>query len=285
MSGRLCNGIAFTLLLWLWPLHATSLANLQPNQSADLLIRVAAEDNWPPFSDQQGLGLSYQLVTAALAPQGYRLELSAVPYARALHLTSLGKADALWNVTRQNNTSRDYILHDTPLFQASSSFYYHGQAKAYRSVAEIPDNTVVGVILGYEYGDLYEQHKHRFKRVEVSQHRQLIQLLQQERVALAIFFDDVLQWYLQQEPVAGSLPVRGQLNHVSEIFVALNKQSPRSKTLALALDQGLARLKQDGEYQRLMQLYLPEGQTLPLVLQQHAALSPRLLVPQRTLTR
>ncbi len=272
------------LLCWWWSAHAAAVNKVLPAGSADLLVHIAAEDNWPPFSDANGRGLSFQLVKAALAPQGYRLQLTAVPYARALHLTAHGKTDALWNVTRQTNTSRDFVLHQTPLFQAASSFYYAQHAKPYRSVAEIPDNTVVGVILGYEYGDLYEKHKHRFKLVEVSQHLQLIQLLQQQRVELAIFFDDVLQWYLQQEPVEGTLPVRGQLNHVSDIFVAFYKDSPRSKVLAGALDRGLAQLKQNGEYQRLLQLYLPQGQQVPLVLQQHAALSP-LNSHQRGFTR
>lgn len=269
ICGWLCM-----IFCWCWPAAAAAVSKPMPVASADLLVRIAAEDNWPPFSDSNGRGLSYQLVKAALAPQGYQLQLTAVPYARALHLTSHGKTDALWNVTRQSNTNRDFVLHQTPLFQAASSFYYAQQAKPYRSVAEIPDNTVVGVILGYEYGDLFEQHKHRFKLVEVSQHLQLIQLLQQQRVELAIFFDDVLQWYLQQEPLVGTLPVRGQLNHVSDIFVAFYKGNPRSKVLAGALDKGLVQLKQTGEYQRLLQLYLPQGQMVPLVLQQHAALSP-----------
>lgn len=221
--------------------------------SADLLVRIAAEDNWPPFSDQHGQGLSYQLVNAALAPQGYQLQLEVVPYARALYLTGRGKTDALWNVTGQANTRRDYLLHQTPLFLASSSLYYREQAQAYRSVAELPDRTVVGVMLGYEYGDLFEQHKHRFKLVEVSSHPQLIQLLAQGKVTVAIFFDDVLKWYLQRHPEVLVAPKRGALNHVSEIFVAFYKEGRRSPQLAQALDEGLARLKRNGEYQRLLQ--------------------------------
>lgn len=226
-----------------------------PLPSADLQIRIAAEDNWPPFSDANGRGLSYQLVKAALVPQGYQIQLEVVPYARALHLTARGKTDALWNVTGQANTRRDYLLHQTPLFLASSSFYYHDTVRPYQSVAEIPDQTVVGVILGYEYGDLFEQHKHRFKLVEVSSHTQLIQLLAQDKVALAIFFDDVLQWYLQHSATPLPAPKRGALNHVSELFVAFYKGNARSQQLAAALDQGLARLKQSGDYQRLLRQY------------------------------
>lgn len=215
-------------------------------------VQIAAENNWPPFSDENGKGLSTQLVRAAFALSGYRIETIAVPYARAMRDTAKGKVEACWNVTRQSNTARDYLLHQQPLFQAPSSFYFQGVAKNYRSVAEIPDGTVVGVILGYEYGDLYEQHKKRFNLVEVSTHPQLIVLLQQNKVDMAIFFDDVLDYYLAQRDFTGVKLQKGQLNHLSDIFVAFSRARPRSAELAKALDAGLLELQRTGDYQRML---------------------------------
>ncbi len=218
-------------------------------------VRIAAEDNWPPFSDEKGQGLSSVLVTAAFARSGYRIETIAVPYARALHYTAKGNTDACWNVTRQANTVRDYLLHQQPLFQAASSFYYHRLAKPYRSVAEIPDGTVVGVILGYEYGDAFEQHKKRFQLVEVSTHPQLIALLQHDKLDLAIFFDDVLAYYLSQPVYAQHRLQKGRLNHVSDIYVAFSRATPRSQELATALDAGLSQLQRSGDYQRILRQF------------------------------
>ena len=53
-----------------WPSDAKS-----PNASVKpMVIRIAAEDNWPPFSDEKGKGLSAQLVSAAFARSGYKIE-------------------------------------------------------------------------------------------------------------------------------------------------------------------------------------------------------------------
>lgn len=244
------------LLLWLvFITPAFSLSAAQTAATAEavkLPVRIAAEDNWPPFSDEKGKGLSAQLVSAAFARSGYKIETVVVPYARALHYTAKGKTDACWNVTRQANTERDYLLHQQPLFQAPSSFYYHKLAKSYRSVAEIPDGTVVGVILGYEYGDLFEQHKKRFQLVEVSTHPQLISLLQHDKVELAIFFDDVLDYYLAQHAFRRVRLQKGQLNHVSDIYVAFSRATPRSAELAKALDAGLNELQRSGDYLRML---------------------------------
>lgn len=249
------------LLVFTTPALAVTPDAVQAAERHQLPVRIAAEDNWPPFSDENGKGLSTQLVSAAFARSGYRIETIAVPYARALHYTAQGKTEACWNVTRQANTERDYLLHQQPLFQAASSFYFHGVAKNYRSVAEIPDGTVVGVILGYEYGDLFEQHKKRFQLVEVSTHPQLIALLQHDKVQLAIFFDDVLAYYLAQPALRQIRLEKGQLNHVSDIYVAFSRVSPRSEVLAQALDAGLKELQRNGDYQRLLRQFRQQQQS------------------------
>lgn len=239
------------LCLVIWPLFAVSQDERAPTNQA-VHIRIAAEDNWPPFSDQQGRGLSETLVKAAFATQGYQISTVALPYARALRMTRLGTTDACWNVTRQQNTERDFILHKIPLFTANSSFYYYRQPKPYLSAAQIPDGAVVGVILGYEYGDLYELHKHRFRLVEVSTHAQLIALLDSDKLDLAIFFDEVLGYYLQREGMKAEHIQRGELNYSSEIYLAFNKNNPQSSERAAALDSGILQLKKSGQYQKLL---------------------------------
>jgi polar amino acid transport system substrate-binding protein len=220
--------------------------------AADKTITIAAEDNWPPFSDEKGRGLSYTLVQAAFKQSGYRLKTVVVPYARALYYTEHNMVDGCWNVTKQQSTSSKFLLHQVPLFRASSSFYYYKTAKSFKSVATIPNRTVVGVILGYEYGDEFEKHKQRFHLVEVSTHEQLVKLLRAEKLDVALFFDDVLSFYLKQWQLSDPLLIRGEENFVSELFIAFDKQNAQSQHKADVLDQGLRQLQQSGEYQRLM---------------------------------
>ena len=241
-------------------------------ESSSTTLMLAAEDNWPPYSDETGHGLSYRLVQTALQSQGYQLKIAVMPYPRALQATRTGKVQGCWNVTRQRNTEQEFVLHQRPLFTASASFYYADQGLAFESLAEIPDGTALGVIRGYEYGDGFEQHKSRFQLVEVSTHPQLLQLLLEHKIKVALFFDDVILEFLQREQLdpfikernqrmykasGEQLPsiIKGQQFHVSELFVAFSRQDPHSQAYANALDRGLALLQADGEYQQLVQAY------------------------------
>lgn len=244
----------WVFLIVVWMMLCAPVAGATPltASATDKTITIAAEDNWPPFSDEKGRGLSYTLVQAAFKQSGYRLKTVVVPYARALYYTEHNMVDGCWNVTKQQSTSSKFLLHQVPLFRASSSFYYYKTAKSFKSVATIPNRTVVGVILGYEYGDEFEKHKQRFHLVEVSTHEQLVKLLRAEKLDVALFFDDVLSFYLKQWQLSDPLLIRGEENFVSELFIAFDKQNAQSQHKADVLDQGLRQLQQSGEYQRLM---------------------------------
>ena len=228
---------------------------LQIAAPSNKVVSIAAEDNWPPFSDERGRGLSTAIVSAAYKLAGYQIKTIAVPYARALYYTEHNTTNGCWNVTRQRSTKQKFLFHEIPLFKAASSFYYFKTAKSYQSVADIPDKAIVGVILGYEYGDLFEEHKARFQLVEVSNHEQLLALLNDDKLDLAIFFDDVLNYYLERLKRKDLQIVRGNLNYISEIFVAFNRDDLENKARAAALDHGLRLLHENGDYQKLLKQF------------------------------
>jgi polar amino acid transport system substrate-binding protein len=216
-------------------------------------VMIAAEDAWPPFSDEQGMGLSYELANAAFATQGLTLQTQSVPYARALNLAMSGEVDACWNVTRQTSTEAVFLFGNEPLFRTSASFYYkRGKEKNYRSSADIPDGTRIAVINGYEYGEIFENNRARFQLVEVSKQKQMMALLQNERADMAIFFDLVFDFTILSSPYQSGQFSRGEINHVSDIFIAFNRDNPRSAELAQALDNGLKVLHNDGRYDEIM---------------------------------
>ena len=91
--------------------------------------------------------------------------------------------------------------------------------------------------------------------MEVSTHEQLVKLLRASKLDVALFFDDVLNFYLKQWQLSDALMIRGEENFVSELFIAFDKQNEHSQHKADALDQGLLQLQQSGEYQRLMDAF------------------------------
>lgn len=206
-------------------------------------ITLAVENSWPPYADKQGNGISKQRIVAALSSSEYQVEFVPVPYARALRMMLAGSVDGCFNVTRQADTEANYRFGNQPLLQAQASHFYPADnTYVYASVEQIPDNIRIGLIIGYEYGETYEKHRHRFVEVRVSEQRQIIQLLQQKRIDMAIMFDEVANYALKEMKLAADAVKKGEINHVSDVYVAFNKENPELADFIKALDSGLLEL-------------------------------------------
>lgn len=120
--------------------------------------------------------------------------------------------------------------------------------KKYTSIADIPDNASIGVIIDYEYGDIYDQHKHRFNEIKVLLQSQIIHMLQLDRIDGAIMFDDVANHTLKTMNLAEDTISKGFLNHTSDVYVAFSKSNKSSVEFANLLDQGLLNIKNNGQY-------------------------------------
>ena len=84
---------------------------------------------------------------------------------------------------------------------------------------------------------------------------------------MAIFFDDVLGYYLQNEGIKAKNIQRGKLNYRSEIYLAFSKENPESSKRAEALDTGIAVLKKSGVYQQLLLWIRPVADSSDQILQ------------------
>ncbi|MEH6650482.1 MAG: transporter substrate-binding domain-containing protein [Motiliproteus sp.] len=217
-------------------------------------VTLAAEDSWPPFSDQSGNGISKRIATAAFALSDIEIRTLVVPYARALKLTEGGRVDGCWNVTRQQNTESMFYFGNEPLLKADISFVYKTSTPGrFTSISDLPDGLSIGVIIDYEYGDEFEQQKHRFNIYEARGQIQLLKMLDGNRVAVALMFDDVYREVLQKSSYSPQLFHQGVMFYTSDIYIAFNKNSFLSPVYADALDKGLIELRKTGEYQQLLQ--------------------------------
>lgn len=217
-------------------------------------IIIGAENSWPPFSDKNGKGISYNLVAAALAKVGQEFSIEVFPYARALLSTEKGYVDACWNVTRQPSTETIFHFGAEPLLYAKASYFFpKGQKLNFTDPSNIPNGLNIGVINDYEYGHEYSSNKHRFNEVPVDSQEQIINMLLANRIDVAIMFDEVASYHLQQMGLAEDAITKGAINHISDIYVAFSKQNPEHRKLATKLDQGLRLIKDSGEYNRIFQ--------------------------------
>lgn len=210
---------------------------------AEQSIKLAVENSWPPYSDINGNGISKDIIQKAFASVNINVEFVVVPYARALFLAEVGEVAGAFNVTKQESTTETFNFGEEAILQAEASFYYENTNKLnVKSANEISTGTSVALIIGYEYGNDYERNKHRFNEVWVSNQKQIIQLIRNKRVDLAIMFDEVAKYTLLEMGLDINAIKRGSINHKSDIYVAFNRKKETNQFIKL-LDQGLRNIK------------------------------------------
>ena len=237
------------LCLLTLPIRAESL----PTLDSSIRIHLGAEDSWPPYSDTQGHGISTDLIKAAFAKSGLAPTFQVLPYARVLHDLASGKIDGGYNVTLQTTTKNKYIFGQVPLVAVESYwFFIPGTHLTIKSIDDIPDHFRVGIIRDYEYGDGYENHRHRFKEIKVSQQSQIFRMLMQGRIDAGLMFKDEASSTLQKMQLQPDLFDKRFLNHSGDVYLAFSHKSPRAHWLAQQLDKGLLIMKASGEYDRIL---------------------------------
>jgi len=228
-------------------------ANTGYSQNAQTQLALGAEDSWPPYSDKNGQGISTNIVNAAFAKVGITTKIQVRNYARVLQDVKAGLLDAGYNVTRQQKTEHEFIFGEQPILQARAYWYFPAGNKInFQSLDRLPDGYRVGCIIDYEYGDVYEQERHRFKEIRVPRQSQLIRMLQQGRIDAALMFEEEANHALKEMGLPRDAVAKGMLNHTSDIYLAFSRKNPQSISNAKMFDLGLKRLKATGEYSALL---------------------------------
>ncbi|WP_225318937.1 ABC transporter substrate-binding protein [Cellvibrio sp. KY-GH-1] len=218
-----------------------------------LSIRLGAEDSWPPYSNEHGQGISTELIKAAFAKAGVTPHFQTLPYARVLHDLDSGKIDGGYNVTLQSTTKNRFLFGAVPLLSAESYWFFKPNSFTnIKRIEDIPAKFRVGIIRDYEYGDIYEQHRHRFTEIQLTQQSQIIRMLKQGRIDAAVMFDREAEFALNKMGLDKSIMDKRFLNHRGDLYLAFSHKSPRAIWLAQEFDKGLLMLKQSGEYDRII---------------------------------
>jgi polar amino acid transport system substrate-binding protein len=237
---------------------STATALSAPTNSAHVIsdviqARLGAENSWPPYSDEHGQGISIELIKAAFAKTGIAPHFQVLPYARVLHDLDSGKIDGGFNISRQSTTEERFLFGDVPLIHVEAYwFFLPGTHNNIQSIKDIPDHFRVGVIRDYEYGDEYENQRHRFNEIKVSQQSQIIRMLKQGRIDAAIMFKDEANSAMQKMRLKSETFDRRFLNHHGAVYLAFSHKSPRARWLAQQFDKGLLMMKESGEYDEIL---------------------------------
>ena len=220
-------------------------------------IITAAADPYPPFVDQTDPqeGLSLAIIRAAYKTQGYTVKMEFVPWARAKSLTIEGKYDILPD-TWINEDNKKTLLFSEPyalnvvkfIKNLDDPFEYEGM--------ESLKGKKIGTIRGYNYSDDFKEPKD-FTREDVADLITNIKKVIAKRVDLTLEDEIVAKVQIaKNDPALLSQIKFGDKPFDSKnLYVASGLANPRHQEIIDSFNKGLAEIKANGEYAKIMEGY------------------------------
>ena len=224
-------------------------------------IRVAAEDDWPPYSSAVGPerrpeGFAVDLVREVFASQGIKVEFVVVPFARCLAYTVKGRVVACFNVGMTQANRHDFVWHPTPMLEEELSIFARTEGAAPGHEIGLADlrRRTVGYTVGYTYSTELMTDP-LITRYGASSDHQLLKMLVAGRVD-----------YILLNRMPGMLRItadpafQGKVRRVGKVsmdgfWLAFSKAHPDGQRLSAVFERGLHEFKRDGRYQTMMQAF------------------------------
>ena len=230
------------------------LAALAPAQTRKV---VAAADPYPPFVDPNHpkQGLSLVVAREAFKTQGYELEMKFMPWARAEAGVVAGEFDILPDAW-MTDARRKVQVYSAPYAENSVKFIKRkGDPFEYNGLASLNGKTV-GVVRDYNYGDAFASAS-GFKREPVDAVLTNIDKLLLNRIDLTLEDEIVASSLMSRKDPALPGKVEFTRNALSsnKLYITCGLSNPRHQELIDAFNKGLAAIRKDGSYARIMKSY------------------------------
>ncbi|MEH6826273.1 MAG: transporter substrate-binding domain-containing protein [Motiliproteus sp.] len=216
---------------------------------------TAAADPWPPYVGPQlaGQGLAAQIVRAALKREGFDLEISFMPWARALRLTRNGATDLLVSAWWTQERSV-YLHYSEPYAVNNLKFIKRKQDPFEFEGLHSLAGKRIGVVRDYGYGDAFGQ-ADNFQQVENSDFLHNIRMLKAGRIDLTLEDELVATTILRQQAPEQQVDIAfsQQPLRTKSLHVASGRDNPRHQQIISAFNRGLTSLRADGTLARLLE--------------------------------
>lgn len=242
--SALVLALAAQLLLVSHPVGATE----------DPVVRLATLD-WAPYvgSDLPGEGWISEVVRAAFARQGYRVELTWLPWSRGLMESADGRYDGLMPMYDGPGRRDSYLL-SSPLPAAQVGLWTRAdQALAWDGQDIAPlQGLRVGVVQGYVNHPAIDASDAHLELDQARNDRLNMAKLAAGRVDV-IVIDFLVARHLQAEdPSLDRLVPVSPAFELRPTYVGFSRHTARSAELVSAFDAGLAALIEDGDLAEIL---------------------------------
>ena len=221
-------------------------------------LHIAISTGYPPFyffnEKEEPTGICIDIIHQVAKAMNLDVQFSSFPWKRMIHNGKEGSVDAIMPLFK--TAERETFLHypANHLILEDNSFYTL-QSSPLRYSGKLDDvlDRYIGVIQGYSYGEEFDNK--RFKnKTAVGSDDQLIQLVLNNRVEMAIGNSMVVNYLAAQQNTAGK--IKFLLPPVTEnpLYIGFSKKLISAEFVE-QFSQALEAFKATDDYTKIIELY------------------------------
>ncbi|ABV85902.1 substrate-binding periplasmic protein [Shewanella pealeana] len=219
---------------------------------------VVASDIWCPYICSDNSGYVVELTQQAFATVDVEVKFETIPFQRALKLTSQHKIDAVLAVTSEHMLNFELYNNHIVIGQYTNDFYTAVDSSwQYSDLASL-DDMLIATILGYDYGQSLNQYlETRHPQIRTSGETPLksnLYLTAKRRVDLLVGNRYVIDHTARQFGYSDDIRYAGSENEITPLYVGFGNND-KGRSYATKFAQGIESLKQNGEYQAILDKY------------------------------
>lgn len=211
--------------------------------------------NWAPYyaDHLKDFGFFSKIVQSALEDQGYKLKLTFVPWARALHLAETGQAEGLLGLYHTEERAK-FLHFSDPIY--TDHIYLIARVdlgvEQYTNLREL-SKYIIGVGRGWAYSQEFDAADYLKKDVSTDQYSNIRKLFS-GRVDLIVMSDLVFGYEAKLHRVVGRQNVKKLQPPLksSELYIAGSKASIRGAEMINMFNVGLGHIKENGRYEEIL---------------------------------
>lgn len=228
-------------------------------------IITSASDPWAPFADPDHpeQGVVIHLVKAAFESQGYTLQHEFMPWSRAwVHMLS-GDIDVVPQTWYTQERAEKVLFSDAILHSQLKFIMLKGKDFEYTGIDSLRGKTI-GTVIDYGYTDAFIQATH-FERHENCSFLANLKMLKNHRIDLVVEDSLVASYSLWQEApeLIAELEFLQEPLSTNPLYLVSSFENPRHQEMITAFNKGLAEIKANGTYDKILSELRPYGKDFP----------------------
>lgn len=221
-------------------------------QNIDVMANI-----WPPYVDKAlpGNGLAMKIVKESFARSGFTMNLRLEKWEKALKGAEIGAYEVIGAIWK-NKTRKKELLYSQPYLKNNIVFLTRTDSNLeYNSLNDL-HGILVGILTDYAYDDQFMADAQILK---FQANRLTENLIALEKGQLDLVVADKRLALYELKTFMGSN--RSKFRFLPKnlttrnLYIAVPKGSKNGKTIINKFNQGLAAIKKDGTYQKILESY------------------------------